>query len=125
MLDVIRRISQHREKDNIKFLITARIPDLFNIINNISSASSNIPSEYVVPILPLINDKNNIYRIPKFSVAETAEYLSKYKNNQAPQGQSQEKAEAENLNNETNGNAFLIMFCLTNQSRESHKKNTK
>jgi hypothetical protein len=59
VLDVIRRMSQHREKDNIKFLITARIPDFFNIINNISSAGSTIPSEYIVSILSLIHDESD------------------------------------------------------------------
>jgi hypothetical protein len=70
ILDIIKRINQHKNKDNIKFLLTARSPDFDNLLKNEINTTTYklIPYEYISSISYLTRDKDNIYEIPRFSI---------------------------------------------------------
>ena len=122
LLEIIKKINQHRFRGNIKFLVTAISPDLYNLINYQMSLPIYAVNafEHISSLLYLTRKRDNIYEIPPFTIEETKNFILRYDEKLDAKSKSRIDSIAEERDKEAKGNVFLIKCFTLQHSLQDH-----
>jgi hypothetical protein len=122
LLEIIKKINQHRFRGNIKFLVTAISPDLYNLINYQMSLPIYAVNafEHISSLLYLTRNRDNIYEIPPFTIEETKNFILRYDEKLDAKSKSRIDSIAEERDKEAKGNVFLIKCFTLQHSLQDH-----
>jgi tetratricopeptide (TPR) repeat protein len=109
------QLSFHRRSENVRFILTARIPEYELLVDSQSQRLVQVQEEYRESIQRFRNDSNFKYEIPFFTKDEIKGFIRRYREEARSSAAREEKLfdeESEKIYNDTKGHPIMVKFSV-------------